>query len=62
MLRLVSRSNQGGIPKVNTAPQLVETIITDISFKDYTQNKANQKELPQLKKYFSSFIKIETKL
>ena len=61
MLRLVSRSNQGGIPKVNTVPQLVETIIIDMSFKDYTQNKGNRKELPKLKKYFSSFSKIETK-
>ena len=30
--------------------------------KEHTQNEVNQKELPQLKKYFSSFIKIEAKL
>ena len=27
--------------------------------KEHSQNKANQKSLPQLKKYFSSFIKME---
>ena len=29
---------------------------------EHPQNKLNQKKQPQLKKYFSSFIKIETKL
>ena len=58
---MVSRSNQDGKSKLNTDPQLAETIIIDRSSKELTQNKVNQKELPQLKKYFSSFMKIETK-
>ena len=63
MLRLVSRSNQDGIPKLNTDSQLAETIIIiDKNSKEHTQNRVNQKELSQLKKYFSSFIKIEIKL
>ena len=43
-------------------PQLAETIIIDWNSKEHTQNKVYQKELPQLKKCFSSFIKIETRL
>ena len=58
---MVSRSNQDGKSKLNTDPQLAETIIIDRSSKELSQNKVNQKELPQLKKYFSSFMKIETK-
>ena len=59
---LVSRSNQDAISKLNTAPQLAETIIFDRNSKEHTQNKVNQKKLPQLQKYFSRFTKIETKL
>ena len=62
VLSLVSRSNLDGISKSNTAPQLVEAIIIDSNSKEHPQNKFNQKELPELKKYFTSFIKIETKL
>ena len=58
---MVSRSNQDGKSKLNTDPQLAETIIVDRSSRELTQNEVNQKELPQLKKCFSSFIKIETK-
>ena len=58
----MSRSNQNGISKLNTDPQLAETITIDRNSKEHTQNKINQKELPQLKKYFSCFIKTETKL
>ena len=58
MLRLVSRSNQDGISKLNTDSQLAETIIIDKNSKEHTQNRVNQKELSQLNKYFSSFIKI----
>ena len=57
---MVSRSNQDGKSKLNTDPQLAETIV-DRSSRELTQNKVNQKELPKLKKCFSSFIKIETK-
>ena len=59
---LVSKSNQDGTCKLNTVPHLAETIIIDRNSKEHIQNKVNQKELPQLKKYFSSFTKIETKL
>ena len=62
LLSLVSRSNQDGISKLNTAAQLAEAKIDDRNFKGHTQNRVNQKELPEIKKYFSSFIKIETKL
>ena len=50
------------MPKSNTASQLEEIIIIDKNLKEYPQNKFNQKKLPQLKKYFSSFIKTEAKL
>ena len=54
---LVSRSNQDGISKSNTAPQLTARItIIDRNSKEHPQNKVNQKELSQLKKYFRSFI------
>ena len=43
------------------APQLAETTIIYRNSKEYPQNKVRQKELPQLKKCFSSFTKIETK-
>ena len=56
VLSLVSRSNEDGISKSNTAPQLTETIIIDMNSKEHPQNKVNQKELPQLKKYYSYFI------
>ena len=62
MLSLLSRSNQDGISKLNTASQLAETITTHRNSKERTQNKVNQKELPQLNKYLSSFTKIEKKL
>ena len=55
-------SNQDESSNLNTDPQLAETIITDRNSKEHTQNKVHQKELFQLKKYFSSFTKIETKL
>ena len=55
-------SSQDEISKLNADPQLAETIIIDRSSKQNTQNKVNQKKPPQLRKYFSSFIKIETKL
>ena len=48
--------------KLGTGPQLAKTIIIDRNSKEHTQNKVNQKELLQLKKYFSSFTKIGTKL
>ena len=51
-----------GISRLNIASQLSETIITDRNYKEHTQNNANQKELPQLKKYFSPFTESETKL
>ena len=44
LLSLVSRSNLDGISKLNTATQLVEAKVTSMNF------KANQKELPQLKR------------
>ena len=47
---------------LNTDPQLAKSIIIDKNSKEHTQDKVNQKDLPQLKKYFSSFIKNETKL
>ena len=46
---------------LNTDPQLAETVITDSNSKEHTQNNVNQKEFPQLKQYFSFFIKIEKK-
>ena len=55
-INLVSRSNQDGTSKSNTAPQLTGIIIIDRSSKEHPQNKVNQKELPQLNKYFRSFI------
>ena len=58
----MSRSNEDETSKANTAPKLAETIATDRNSKEYPQNKVNLKELPQLKKYFSFFITIETKL
>ena len=39
-----------------------QTIATDRNFIELSQNKVNQKELPQLKRYFSSFTLIETKV
>ena len=51
-----------GISRLNIASQLSETIITDRNYKEHTQNNVNQKELPQLKKYFSPFTESETKL
>ena len=58
----MSRSSQNGISKLKTDPQLSETITIDRNSKEHTQNKINQEKLPQSKKYFSFFIKIETKL
>ena len=62
MLSLVPRSNQDGISKLSTASQLAETKIVDRNSKEHTQNKVNQKELSQMKQYFSFFTKTETKL
>ena len=50
VLSLVSRSSQ-----------LVEKIIIDRNSKEHTQNKVNQKELPQLKKKFHFPHKVEAK-
>ena len=47
MLSLVTRSNQIAIDRIS---------------KEHTQNKVNQKELPQLKKYLSSLTKTDAKL
>ena len=58
----MSRSNEDGTSKSNTAPKLAETITTDGNSKEHPQNKVNLKELPQLKKYFNFFITIEKKL
>ena len=41
----MSRSNLDGISKLNTAPQLTETITIDRNSREHTQNKVNQKEL-----------------
>ena len=46
LLRLVSRSNQDGVSKLNTDPKLSETIINDRNSKEHTQNKVKRKELP----------------
>ena len=51
VLGLLSRRNQDGISKSNTAPQPTGIII-DRNSKEHPQNKVNQKEVPQLKKYF----------
>ena len=56
VLGLVSRRNQEGISESNTAPQLTGIIIIDRNSKKHPRKKVNQKELPQLKKYFSSLI------
>ena len=45
---LPSRSNQDGISKSNTAPQLAGTVVHDKNTKEHPKNKVNQKELPQL--------------
>ena len=52
-LSLVWRSNQVGISKSNTVPQLAEAVIIDRNSREYPQNEVNQKELPQLKKHFT---------
>ena len=38
--------------KSSTVPQLAEAVTIDRNSKQHTQNKFNQKELPQLKKHF----------
>ena len=45
---LPSRSNQDGISKSNTAPELAGTVVHDKYTKKHPKNKVNQKELPQL--------------
>ena len=45
---LPSRSNQYGISKSNTVPQLAGTVAHDKNTKEHPKNKVNQKELPQL--------------
>ena len=60
VLTLVLKDNQDGISKSNTAPQLVGTKIIGMNSKDHPESKVNRKQLVQLKKYFSSFIKIES--
>ena len=52
-ISLVWRSNQVRISKSNFIPQLAEAVIIDRNSKEHLQNEANQKELPQLKKYFT---------
>ena len=47
------KKNQVGISKSNTVPQLAETVIIDRDSKKHPQNEINQKELPQLKNYFT---------
>ena len=47
------RSNQVGISKSNTVPQLAEAVIIDRNSKEHPQNDVNQKELSQLKKHFA---------
>ena len=51
ILSLVSRTNQDGIFKSDTAPQLAETIVTDRNSKEYPKKKVNKKELPRLNIY-----------
>ena len=59
---LPSRSNQDGISKSNTAPQLAGTVVHDKNTKEHPKNKVNQKELLQLIKNISvTSLKIETK-
>ena len=54
LLSLVWRSwYQVGIYKSNTGPQLAEVVIVDGNSNEHPQNEVNQKELPQLKKYFT---------
>ena len=48
-ISLVSRSNQDGISKSNTTPQMTRIIIIDKNSKKHPQNEVNQKELPQLR-------------
>lgn len=38
---------------------MAETKTNDRNSKEHTRNKVNQKELPQLKKYFTSFTKFK---
>ena len=45
---LPSGSNQDGISKPNTAPQLLGTVVHDRNTKEDPKNKVNQNELPQL--------------
>ena len=52
VLSLVSGSNEDGISKSNT--QI--TVIINRHSKKHPQIEVNQTELPQLKKFFSSFI------
>ena len=56
VLSLVSGSNRDGIFKPNTATQLTVITIINWNSKVNPQNKVNQEGLPQLKKYFNSFI------
>ena len=56
ILSLVSGSNRDGISKPNTATQLTVITIINWNSKVDPQNKVNQEGLPQLKKYFNSFI------
>ena len=44
---------------VSRSSQLVEKIIIDRNSKEHTQNKVNQKELPQLKKKIHFLIKLK---
>ena len=56
VLSLVSGSNRDGISKPNTVTQLTVITIINWNSKVDPQNKVNQEGLPQLKKYFNSFI------
>ena len=51
---LPSRSNQNGISKSNTPPELAGIIVHGKSTKGHSKNKVNKKELPQLIKTISA--------
>ena len=47
------RSNQVGISKSNTVPQLAEAVTIERDSKEYPENEVNQNEVPELKKHFT---------
>ena len=48
------RSNQVGIAKSKTVPQLAEAVTIERNSKEYPEYEVNQKEVPELKKHFTS--------